>query len=61
VISASEATDKIQRIVIRVEDADGCFDILRLKNIHAWAVDQQVWLGISAFAPTESNDAEVTA
>jgi starvation-inducible outer membrane lipoprotein len=49
VIAASEATDKVERVAVRIDDADSMFDVIRVKNTHSWPLNQKVWMEISGF------------
>ena len=56
VIAASEATDKVERVAVRIDDADSMFDVIRVKNIHSWPLNQKVWMEISRYEPEQPTE-----
>jgi hypothetical protein len=56
VLSGSEYVSKKEHVAIKLDDAQHCFDVVRVPNIHGWHVDQLVWLDVSAFAPVVTTD-----
>ena len=45
--SASEFTDKTQRVYLKVDDADSMYAEIRVRNTEGWAVDDTLQISVT--------------